>query len=70
MNPYVQNLPQEISIYAQDLLSKEAIEITIDVTIKDNSIKIPGYLIDEIGTMENDTNDISVPGMVIKIISN
>ena len=67
---FVQNLPQEISIYAQDLLSKEAIEITIGVTIKDNSIKIPGYLIDEIGTMENDTNDISVPGMVIKIISN
>ena len=67
---FVQNLPQEISIYAQGLLSKEAINITKDVSIQDNSVKIPGNLIDKIGTMENETNDISVPGMVIKIISN
>ena len=67
---FVQNLPQGISIYAQDLISKEAIDITKDVTIQDNSIIIPGYIIDEIGTMENETNDISVPGMVIKIIPN
>ncbi len=67
---FVLILPQEISIYAQDLLSKEAIDITKDVTIKDYSIKIPGYLIDEIGTLENDINDISVPGMVIKILEN
>lgn len=67
---FVQNLPQGITIYAQDLLSKKAIDITQKVTIQDKSIKITGHLIDEIGTMENDAYDISVPGMVIKIISN
>jgi hypothetical protein len=66
---FAQNLPQGISIYAQDLLSKKAIDITQKVAIDDKRIKIAGHLIDEIGTMENDTNDISVPGMVIKIIS-
>ncbi len=67
---FEQKLPQGIVIYAQDLLSKEAINITKTVTIQENSIKIPGNLIDEIGSMENGINDISVPGMLIKISSN
>lgn len=65
-----QNLSQEITIYAQDLLSKKAIDITKKIAIYENSIKIPGELIDKIGMMENDTLDVSVPGMVIKIIYN
>lgn len=67
---FEQNLPEGIIIYAQDLLSKEAVDITKTVTIQDNSINIPGFLIDKIGTMENDSNDISVPGLVIKVIPN
>ena len=65
-----QNLSQEITIYAQDLLSKKAIDITKKIAIYENSIKIPGVLIDKIGMMENDTLDVSVPGMVIKIMYN
>ncbi len=67
---FSQNLPEEIKIYAQDLLSEKAIDITKKVTIHKNKIIIPGVLIEEIGTMAGDTGDISAPGMVIKIIPN
>ena len=63
-------IPTNIVVYAQDLLSNKATDITKKVTIKATSIEIPGDLIDEIGTMENSSNDISAPGMVLKIISN
>lgn len=66
---FEQNLPRRISIYAQDLLSKKAVDITKNVSINDKNIKITGHLINDLGTMENNTNDISAPGMVIKVIS-
>lgn len=62
-------LPEDIVIYAQDLLSNKAINITNQVSIRSASVTIPGKLIDEIGTSENDSGDISVPGMVVKIIN-
>lgn len=65
-----QNLPDEVKIYGQDLLSKEAIDITKKVKVAERKLVIDGDLIEEIGTMAGDTNDISVPGMVIKIITN
>lgn len=66
---FMSDLPKGISVFAQDLLSKKAINITKKVTIGKNSVKISGDLIEKIGTMENDLNDISVPGMVLKIVS-
>jgi hypothetical protein len=60
-------LPQQITILAQDLLSNSAIDITAEVQIGKSSILIDGQLIKEIGTMENDEGDISVPGVIIKI---
>lgn len=65
-----QNLPDEVKIYGQDLLSKEAIDITKKVKVAERKLVIDGDLIEEIGTMAGDTDDISVPGMVIKIITN
>ena len=62
-----QALPKGIIIYTQDLLAKQAINITKDVTIKENIIMIPGSLIDKIGTSAGSNGDISVPGMVLKI---
>jgi hypothetical protein len=67
---FSQILPNDIKIYGQDLLSKKPIDITEKVTIKKTRIIIPGGLIEEIGTMAGDAGDISVPGMVIKIIPN
>lgn len=60
-------LPGKVSVLAQDLLSTSAMDITDRVKIKKKEIWIPGQLIEEIGTMENDEEDISAPGLVMKI---
>lgn len=67
---FLQILPNNIKIYGQDLLSEKAIDITEKVTINKKQIVISGGLIEEIGRMAGDPDDISVPGMVIKIIAN
>ncbi|MCW8926479.1 MAG: hypothetical protein OQJ84_09495 [Xanthomonadales bacterium] len=56
-----------VHIWAQDLLAEEAVDVRHLVKIGENSITIPGALIDRIGTSAGDKGDISVPGMVIKI---
>jgi hypothetical protein len=66
---FADNLPKGMSIYAQDLLSKKAIDITKDITMYENIIIIPGDLIEKIGTSAGDEGDISAPGMVVKVIS-
>ena len=55
-------------IWAQDLLAEEAKDIKAEVIFEGNTLKIPGELIDEIGTSAGDEGDISAPGMVIKLI--
>ncbi|RYD23325.1 MAG: hypothetical protein EOP88_04620 [Verrucomicrobiaceae bacterium] len=55
------------TILAQDILDKQARDITSRVVIKDNSITIPGKLIDQIGLEKADRGDKSDPGMVISI---
>ena len=65
---FEQEIPGEGKIYAQDLLSPHASEITDRVSVSGSIVKIPGELIDDIGTRENDDGDISVPGLVLKIL--
>ena len=57
-------------VWAQDLLSQEAVDIFSRVGIDQNSLTIPGDLIDQIGTSAGDKGDISVPGMVIRLEGN
>jgi len=64
-----QRLPRNIKLYAQDLLSDRAIDISDKIAKTRNSITIPGELIQQIGTMAGDPGDVSAPGMVIKIIT-
>jgi hypothetical protein len=56
------------NIWAQDLLADEAIDIKSKVKIEGNRLFISGKLIDEIGTLAGDEGDISVPGMVMKVV--
>lgn len=60
-------LPKDLKIYAQDLLAKHATDITGEVTIGPGKIRIPGDLIDKIGTSARSPGDISVPGLVIRV---
>lgn len=55
------------TILAQDILDKQAKNITSQVIIKDNTITLPGKLIDRIGLEKADPGDKSDPGMVISI---
>jgi len=52
-------------LWAQDLLSNQATDILSQVTIKGNTLTLPGKLIDTLGTSAGDKGDISVPGMVL-----
>ncbi|MBJ6368250.1 alpha-amylase family protein [Snuella sedimenti] len=63
-------LSNDIKILGQDLLSHKAIDISNKVHIDHNKIILSGDLIEELGTMAGEKGDKSVPGMVIKIISN
>ncbi len=56
------------TIWAQDLLADQAKDIIEDVTIKDNTLTIPGTLIKKIGLEAADKGDKSVPGMVLKLV--
>jgi len=54
-------------VWAQDLLADQAEDILSDVSISGNTLTIPGWLIDLIGTSAGDEGDISVPGMVLRL---
>jgi hypothetical protein len=64
-----QNLPENVTIYAQDLMAKQAADITKEVKINHDMIIIPGSLIDKIGTSAGIKGDISVPGLVLKVVT-
>ncbi|NQV31232.1 MAG: hypothetical protein HQ515_00990 [Phycisphaeraceae bacterium] len=55
------------NVWAQDLLSDKARDISRLVKIKGHRLTIPGRLIDELGTSAGDRDDISVPGMVLQL---
>ena len=64
---FAQALPGGVTVWAQDLLAERARDITAMVTIGNNTLTIPGALIDELGTSAGDKGDISVPGMVLQL---
>lgn len=55
------------TILAQDLLAKESQNITSKVTIKDNTITIPGSVLEQVGLSAATKGDTSLPGLVIQI---
>jgi len=60
--------PKELKkIWAQDLLASQATDISKRVSVKGNTLVLPGKLIDDIGTSAKSKGDISVPGLVLKL---
>ena len=55
-------------IFAQDLASDKAVDITSDCLVEKNVVKISGELISKIGKSENCFADKSKPGLVIKLV--
>lgn len=64
---FEKQLEKRTKVWAQDLLAKQATDISNQIKIENNTIIIPGYLIDQIGTEAGTDGDISVPGMVLRI---
>ncbi len=59
--------PDLIKVYAQDLASDRATEITDKLVIEGNTIILSGELIDAIGLSDATSGDESLPGMVMQM---
>ncbi len=55
-------------VFAQDLASDEAVDITNECVVDGVNLKINGELISKIGTSKNCAGDESKPGLVIKLV--
>lgn len=64
---FAESIEQLEKVWAQDLLAEVAEDIKTRVTIEGNKLRIPGALIDAVGTYAGDEGDISVPGMVLQL---
>lgn len=58
----------EKRVYAQDLLSDTALDITDALLLKEGSLQLPGKLIHQIGTLCAHPEDTSEPGLMLKIM--
>ncbi len=47
-------------------MAEKATDIKSQVRVEDNTLTIPGRLIDQLGTSAGDKGDISVPGLVVQ----
>jgi hypothetical protein len=55
------------TIWAQDLLADKAENIKGMVTVKGDTLTIPGDVIDRVGLAAGDAGDLSVPGLVLRL---
>jgi hypothetical protein len=62
-----EEIPEGITVWAQDLLDTQATDITGRIKTEGNQLIIPGDVIEDIGTAAASKGDISVPGLVLKI---
>jgi hypothetical protein len=64
---YDKPLDKDARIWAQDLIGKQPVDITAEVKIMDNTLTLPGSLLERIGTQAKHPNDESAPGLVLVI---
>ena len=64
---YDKPFPEGTRIWAQDLIGKQPVDITSEVTIKGESLTLPGSLLERIGTQAKHPGDESAPGLVLVI---
>ncbi len=59
--------PSHTRVWAQDLAGETPVEITDKVEITQNSLTIPGNVIQQVGLMAKTKNDLSSPGLVVQV---
>ena len=57
----------EIKVLAQDLAGEQAVDITKEVTLKPDKLIFPGSILRKIWLMNASPNDLSDPGLVIRV---
>jgi len=62
-------LPDDFTIWGQDLAGDSAVDITSKVTKDGNKLVFPGDLIKTVGLSAATAGDLSDPGMVVEIVS-
>jgi len=55
-------------VLAQDLAGEEAVDITSRCAVDRSRLRIPGSLLREIGTMAQSAGDLSLPGLVVRVV--
>lgn len=59
--------PYHTRVWAQDLAGETPVEITDKVVITQNSMTIPGDVIQQVGLMAKTKGDLSDPGLVVQV---
>lgn len=59
---------KKLKVYAQDLAGETPVDITGEVTIEGNCLKISGETINRVGLMNATKGDLSGPGLVLKVM--
>ncbi len=67
LNILLPAVPKSIRIWGQDLLSDSAQEITSQISVRDNSILLPGDFIRRLGLSSAMPDDPSDPGLVLRL---
>ena len=65
---YPSAAPEKARIWAQDLAGDTPVDITAEVKIDGNEIRIPGEVIKKVGLMNATEGDLSGPGLVMKLL--
>ena len=60
--------PEKARIWAQDLAGDTPVDITAEVKIDGNEIRIPGDVIKKVGLMNATEGDLSGPGLVMNVL--
>jgi hypothetical protein len=55
-------------VLAQDIMAKKSVDITHEVMLQEMELKIPGKVIDRVGSSAASPGDESDPGMVLKLV--
>lgn len=61
-------IPAGKRLFAQDLIAKEAQDITDEVRIEGRKLIVPGHVIQRIGKMAQSSSDKSAPGLVMQFM--
>lgn len=65
---YPTECPENAKVWAQDLAGDTPVDVTEEITLEGNRLRIPGEVICKAGLMAASDGDLSAPGLVLKVM--